>query len=206
MKNNLVDDLVSEHTKRKKYNPYKVFISWVVSITICLAIGFIVLGIQKNWKMFFMDPYLIIQNIFLIIVALSSALFAFFLSVPGHRISKKNYLLIFPFLVWLVFLVIEIIKKDDFLIGYGLSCIYDILVMGCLPGVVLFLLIKKGAILNSWVSALLLGISASTLGAWAIQFTCHNSEPFHFLIWHFLPIFIISIFCSIIGKLFIKRL
>ena len=84
--------------------------------------------------------------------------------------------------------------------GHGLVCIRDIIVFGALPGIVLLMMLRKGATLyGEWAGSFAI-LAVSALGALGTQFICKNDNSFHVLLWHFLPVAIFSVIGFLVGR------
>lgn len=87
------------------------------------------------------------------------------------------------------------------LIWNGGSCILGVGLLSAVPTIVFFVLIKKMAPTAPRLMGLILGLSAGSVGAFGIGFSCENSDPLHVLFFHLLiPAVLISGLSVILAK------
>lgn len=206
------DDLISKLSAELKpiqtiENPYIRFIKWLLASAFIVASGIALMGVREDWRIVFNSPALLAQNIIIFLNVIGSATAALVLSVPGNEKKTSTRLIIlFPILMWTLLLVIEIFFTPNFHPGNGFHCIADILLFGALPTLFLFYLVQRGAALKRGYAGLFILMSSAAMGAWAIQFTCHNDHPAHIFLWHYLPTLLLGLIGVKLGKRFIKRI
>lgn len=208
---NLIQKLSNDHKKVKPVESVPVqFLKWILISILCLLAGIGTLGLREDWQFLFKTPLLLLQNILLLISFISVGFCALNLARPGRLTIKIITLsLLTPIIMWGAVLLIMILTdsyqpQKAFKISFG--CIKDILIIGMLPGAALFFFISRGVILKRFLSGLMSTLAFLMIGAWAVQFTCHNDDPLHIVIWHFLPIIVLaligaSIYLSLSKKL-----
>lgn len=206
------DDLISKLSAeivpvRTIENFYRRFLKWLLSAFLCVSAGIALLGLREDWQTIFNNPILLAQNILILLGVIFSAATALLLCVPGSEKKLATKLLISaPLLLWASLLVFGNVQSAQFQPGLGINCIIDICVLGLIPGIFLFVLVQRGAaLMRGYVGFLALFASAG-LGAWALQFTCHNDEPAHILLWHFLPVLLLGLLGMKLGKLLLKKI
>lgn len=203
---NLIDQLSRDFRPVKPIeSALKRFVKWLFIATVCVITGISLLGLREDWKVVFQNPTLLLQNILILLGVLVSSATAIVLSVPGNeRKLIVKTLAGIPFLIWTLLLILGN-YNSSFEPGHGLSCVTEICIMGAAPGIFLFLFVRKGAVLLRGYVGWLVLLASAGLGAWAVQFTCHNDDPAHILFWHFLPILLLAFLGRSIGIAFLKR-
>lgn len=193
--NDLIDKLAKEGSNtRKKFNPVSSFCKWIVITLVSVIGGSLSLGIRGDWLKIFREPSLLLQNFVLLFGFIVTGYAAFKLSTPGQMKRKKVIaLLVTLFLFWGV-AILSMYSGDG--VGgapsFSFGCIRDILIIGGIPGAALLMFLFHGVILERVITGLVASVALLCVGAWAVQFTCHNDHPFHIFVSHFLPMIVCS--------------
>ena len=207
----LIDELVSNHSKVEPITSLKVrFLKWLIICALCLSAGISILGLREDWTTLFTTPIFLIQNLFILIGILIAGIFAIKLSVPNLTTKKSGtkFLYIFGSLWAIILFSVGILNHTslDELAKFGFGCIRDIVIIGLIPGVALFIFIRQGVVLERKLVGITSMIAAFGIGAFGVQYTCHNDGALHILVWHFLPLIILGGSGVMIGKKLIKKL
>jgi hypothetical protein len=190
-----IKGLAKENKKVKKpYEPLSNFYKWIILSLFSVVGGISSLGLRGDWVNLFSHPSLLFQNIVLLCGFLWTGYASFKLTRPGDFTRKKAILfLIIPFVLWAVALLL--ISSIGGSPSFSFGCIKDILIIGVVPGLVLLFFLFQGVVLNRFVTGLVSSAALLGVGAWGVQFTCHNDNPIHVLVSHFLPMIV----CAAIG-------
>lgn len=174
---------------------------------LCAIAGISLSGLREDWVLVFRNPYALIKNILLFVGVISTSVSALLLSIPGQVKGKFFKLFsLLPFGIWAFLLILENIIKPEFHSVRGMSCASEVIVLGVIQSIFMFVILRRAIALDrAWVGFLVL-ISAAGLGVWLLQFTCHNDDPAHLLVWHFLPALILGILGVFIGKKILLKL
>lgn len=208
---NLINELVSNHSKIDPIASIKMrFFKWILICGLCLGAGISMLGLREDWTTLFASPILLIQNFFILAGIFVAGIFAIKLSVPDTTNKKSGISLLYILAgLWtLILFSIGLLNHAslDELSKFGFGCIRDIVIIGIIPGVTLFAYIRQGVVLEQKLAGVMSMIAAFGIGAFGVQYTCHNDGALHILVWHFLPILILGGTGVMIGKKFIKKL
>lgn len=206
------EDLVknlSSSLKPVKTMPHPLlrFLKWLVVVAMCFGAVIPLIGLRHNIEAALLNPHFVIQAILLVTLAITSAMAAFVLSVPRTDASQwSRWFPIIPATLWagmiISDLVFAIIAKDSsaLLVDFGMACVGDILVLAMVPGVLMFIMIRKAAPTRLGWSGFLALISVAAFGALGSQFMCHKDAPMHLLLWHFLPVAAIAVLGISFGR------
>ncbi len=185
----------------------KRLLKWLGISILCISAGISLSGLREDWQLVFRSPVLLFQNVAILLGIITSAAAALLLSVPGNEKTKATkFLVIVPVVIWVLILMFGIFEEREFHPGMGVSCATDIFLFGILPGLLLFFLVRKGAALLRGYAGFLVLLASAGTGAWALQFTCHNDEPAHILLWHFFPMVVLSTLGILVGRKFLRRI
>lgn len=201
------DDLISKlSAEHKAIEPlpsfWERYLKWAAISLLCVFTGVSLFGLREDVGVISKDPRFIIQNIVILVGALMCSALALILSVPGSEKKKAvRYLAAIPFLLWL-FLLFGAAPQKGFYPGIGMGCAGEVFSLGIVPGILLLMIIRRGATLERSYSSFFAFMAAAALGALGVQFSCHSNNVAHLLVWHFLPV----IFLGILGVALAKRM
>jgi hypothetical protein len=209
--NDFINKLASEHSKvERSPSTGSRFFKWLLICLFSLSIGISTLGLREDWTTLFNSPILLIQNLFIFISFIMSGLVAIKLSTPGAIKGKRGKTFIYLVIsIWSLILICLGLFNGAEISNFtkvGFSCIKDIIIIGIIPGMALFFFILQGVLLKRSLASFLAMLSAFGLGAFGVQFTCHNDDPIHIFMWHFLPLILLSFLGMLIGKKVVKKL
>lgn len=206
--NDFIEKLSSELKPVEKLESVSVrFFQWMTVAILCLGAGLSLVGVREDWDVVFRNPLLLAQNISILLGVVSSSVAALALSVPGKASRKTAAMLVaLPFSIWVFVLILSFAITPNFSPRIGIGCMTDISVLGLIPALLLFYFVKKGATLFRGFMGFLVLLSAAGLGAWAVQFTCHNDDPAHIIIWHFIPVLVLGGLGLWIGNRIFRRI
>lgn len=173
--------------------PWLRAIAWSGAAILSAAAGVAIFGVRSDIAIVIRQP----EFVWLAVVVLATAAFAvtaaLVLAVPGAErspILRGSTLLLAG--LWAVMLVDAIVRT-----GHGFAAVADWYVcfvrvtgMALVPAVLLFGMLRRAAPLRiAWTSGLAT-MSATAVGAVAIQFICPLSDPGHALLGHFGPLIV----------------
>lgn len=209
--NNLIDELVADHKRVKSVPSIKVrFFTWAFICFLCLATGVSLLGLREDWEILFQHPLLLTQNITILLGVFVSGALGIRLSQPGGTSKKKVKKVLYGLsIIWILILLgIGTLSNAslDELGQFGFGCIKDILIIGGIPGIALFFFIQQGIVMERKITGFIAMVASFGLGAYGVQFTCHNDGALHILVWHFFPLILLGCSGVFFGQFFLKKL
>ena len=201
----LISSLSEKNTPAPEIRPpFARFVLWLLAALFSVGAGIAVFGLRHDHGDLLSDPVHIAQSIFSMLLAASSALSAFFLSVPDR---SRRWTTVVPAggaFLWLIAIVVSLYGTEHADGGLGFSCVRDILVLAAPPGLVLFIMLRRAAPLRPGKVSLFAALAVAALGALGTQFICTNDDPLHILIWHYVPVFVVGWFGVALGHKILK--
>jgi hypothetical protein len=137
-------------------------------------------------------PVYVIELVFFAGAALISAALALRSAVPGRTLSASEAT-IAGTLVLAGTIVFTIARPMDtsYTLGdfarSGLRCACETVMLGALPWLSLWWMVRRGAPMSAWLSGLLVGAGALLFSFAVMRIACPIDEPLHLLTWHLLP-------------------
>lgn len=183
--NQLVNDLRPE-PDRSKVVP--VFFRWV-AVFVLLVLGSMavsqLLSPERRLVDLLIDPSFFMA----MIPAVTSAIWAILLTLPGRKTSHWQVGTFVMFLIWGGYLGYDILNGSGAKIQQSMNgvCILDVFILAILPLTVLFMLLRKRFILNKEMVVIALALTASLTGAACAGIICSEHASIHILQEHFVP-------------------
>ncbi|MEZ4815550.1 MAG: NrsF family protein [Bdellovibrionota bacterium] len=203
----LISKLSSEHKRVEVLPPFwKRYLRWSLISVLCVFTGVSLVGIREDWVELFKSTSMLLQNLAILLGALLASALALLLSVPGSEKNKLlRYLVPLPFVLWAIVLLVRGLEAPSFYPGIAMGCAAEIFSLGFIPGILLLVIVRRGATLHRGKASFFVFMAAAALGAFGAQFSCHNDDPFHLLFWHFMPVLIIGILGVALAKKLLKK-
>ena len=197
-------------------SPFVRWSAWTLTAFAAGAIVTIVLGLLPSLRPVVdapvRDPGFLLAAIVTGGLALAAAGGAFVLSVPGaarDRIARVTPLL--AAIAWAALLWTRLVTIGDPLPQIAATpwhpvCIFLILSVSAIPGVALFVMLRRAAPLRMRWTGALAALAVLALGALGTQFVCPINAPAHQLVWHFVPVIVLMSVGLVLGaRVFDRR-
>lgn len=184
---------------------WKRIFRWICVALASLLVSIALLGTRENLGIAVRDGMWWLHTILMALLAISSAISAFVFSVPGKDRSKViRWAPLFSLLAWALAVFGGAFQSSQGA-GVGLMCLKDIMVIGAIPGMALFVMIMQGVVFKRPLAGVYCFLAIAALGSLGTQFICMSDSPLHLLVWHFLPVFLLGLIGSFVGKFLFKR-
>ena len=195
---NLIDSLADDLKPSPPLSsPVKRSFTWLLASLLCIGAGISLIGLRSDLAAFVMDPIFMLETVATLIIAAVAVIGAFVLSIPGSNQGPLvRWLVGAPIAIWLIQISGRWIFSEEVAPHYffwkGYVCSTEILALGILPGVMLYLMIRQAAPVKLGWTGALAAVAVTAMSAFAVQFTCSLNDPLHLLAWHVMPIFAIG--------------
>jgi hypothetical protein len=155
-------------------------LAWVISHT------------TNNFVARLAHPAYVIEIVFFATAAIICAALALKSAIPGRILSAKEVTMAASLAMagTVVLVMAQPIATSDSLGDFarnGWRCAVSTVLLGALPWLGLWWLVKRGASMSSWLSGLFAGAGALLFSFAVMRIVCPIDEPLHLLIWHLLP-------------------
>ena len=179
---------------------------WTAAAVSMTALGVIVIGPRADVLTAIYQPTFVALAVATLGTALLSAAGAFVLSVPGIERSPLQRAV--PLLaggVWALVLVVLLTTGGDpvqriLALPFHWACVIEIVGLSIVPSWVLFVMLRRAAPLRRAWSAAFATLAAVALAAVATQVICPLDDPAHQLVGHLLPVALLSLSGTIVGR------
>jgi hypothetical protein len=77
-------------------------------------------------------------------------------------------------------------------LAFAWHCLYKTTSVALVPGIVLFLMVRRGAPMRAGWAGLLATLATVSMGVLGANIICPNDRPLHMLLWHVLPLMLFA--------------
>jgi len=169
---------------------------WLAFAFLYVGIGMVLIGTRQDLRQAALAPAFLLQAFLPLFFSLAASALAFTLGIPGEQSRWHRIISIFSLLVCALFLSYFVFAAHTFDPGNGFNCVRNILFLAAPPALFFFYLLKKMAPLQKNLASFAAFTGAAALASSATRLICPDSDPLHFLIWHFLPVISLGILGS----------
>jgi len=210
----LIDSL-SKDLQPVRRLPAPVARAFILSLTaLVLVTGMISFlgGPRADWVSVLQKPIFISGDILMLVAGFLSAIAAFTLAVPDTKIRKPVIVLLCTAtVIWVVIcltavasLTAQSFHAEVTDIGKSAACFKALIFMSALPLAISFTMALRAApVWRGW-TGYALTLSMASFGAFGMRFFCPSDSSAHLLLWHFLPVVILSVLGSVLGRIILR--
>jgi hypothetical protein len=167
--------------------------------------GIALTGLRSDIQNIVLTASFITQSLALILLAILSTVSALQMSIPSLTKSVSQNIVLGTLAFWVMTLLYLLINSNSPFAGWGFSCSTEILLNSVVPAAVIFFMVSKAATLNRISTGWLILTAGAAFGAIATQFSCNSDDALHLLVWHTLPVVVIGLVGTLIGKFILKK-
>ncbi len=84
-------------------------------------------------------------------------------------------------------------------ISFAWHCVYKTTSVATVPGVVLFLMVRRAAPMRAAWAGLLAILATAAVGVLGANIICPNDRPWHMLLWHVVPLMLFAALGAALG-------
>jgi hypothetical protein len=211
----LIRDLARDAGPVKRLLPLRArFAIWLGFAGLYLVGGVLLLGIRPDLAEQLTSFSFLIQAVLSAATAVLSASSAFALSVPGAERPRWTRLaplvVLVVWVAWMLYRMVSFVSDPAIWImvisEYSLDEIGIGLSLASVPGVSLFLAVRRAAPLRPlWAGGFSL-IAAGSLASLGGQLTCTSPCPIHAVVLHLTPMLAVGLLGVVAGALLLRRL
>ncbi len=207
----LIDQLASEGPQKPLPRPMKQVLFWLAGTFVWLGATAWYSGFRSDLLGKLVDPLYITELGLLFGMAFSSAIAALCLSRPdGYQKPWVKYIPFAFILPWAAAAFSGATGDITFTsICHSMTlgqfdCPWHILLFSAPPGVVMFLIIKRGAPIQCYWAGSMATWSVTSFGYLCMRLVEQNDNPAHLIVWHALPIVLICMMGMMLGKILLR--
>lgn len=171
---------------------------WLVVAVASLVVVMLWMGVRRDLGDAAERIGFALEATLLLLTAVSASVGALLVSTPGAGISPRvrwvpvalGLLSIFLAAGELAYAAVS--GGPTGTITFAWHCVYKTTTVALLPGIVLFVMVRGGAPLQTVWAGLLALLATAAIGVLGANIICPNDRPMHMLLWHLLPLMLFA--------------
>jgi hypothetical protein len=208
----LIHDLAADAAPVRPLRPVPARVAgWLVLAVASLAVVMMMMGVRRELGDAADRLDFTLEAALLLLTAVSAVIGALVVSIPGAADAK-------PYVRWIpvafgVACVVLAAGEVGYaaLIGapigrltFAWHCMFKTTSVATVPGVVLFLMLRRGASLRTGWAGLLAVLATAAIGVLGANIICPTDRPLHMLLWHVMPLMVFAAAGAGLGKWLLK--
>lgn len=195
----LIQQLAGEATPVRPLRPLVVrLIGWFAVAVLSLVGVMLLMGVRRELGDASDRADFAFEALLLVVTAISAAAGALVISVPG---AERSPLVRWVPAVAAVVCVVWALGELAFAAATGAPtgrltfawhCVYKTTSVAAIPGVALFLMVKRAAPMHAAWAGLLSVLATTAMGVLGANIICPNDRPLHMLLWHVVPMVVLT--------------
>ena len=211
MNEEFIKELAGQGAKKPTYQPKQQMFFWSVVMLFYAIVIFLTLGIRPDLSQKIQEPFFRLELFLIFITSLSAGFAASFLALPDS--NQKNSIKWIP-IISLLLLCLVISHQyfqwrglvfSVFCSGLNYKCTLSIIAFSIIPSLIFFVILYRGATLNSVLAGFMIGLCGGTFSYLLLRLIHETEDVTHLFLWHFSPVFLVTLISMIAAKLVIKR-
>lgn len=203
----LIIQLAADARPVRALAPPSARLAWWAALAIVVsALGVVAIHARSDLATALQRPDYLTRAATTIATALLSAAIAFVLSVPGRERSRYQRAL--PFLAggsWVLCLGVLLAQGGDSIarltaLPINPLCIYQIVALSAVPGIALFVMLRRAAPLQPGWNAWFGSLATLAAGAAATQLICPVDDASHQLVGHVAPVVVLTAIVAVAAR------
>lgn len=187
----------AQPVRRLRPLPYRVA-GWAVLAAVSLGVVLILRGTRRDLGNAVGQADFALEASLLILTAISAAIGALILSVPGaERSARVRWLPLIAASASVLWAVGELIVAaatgaPTGRLTFAWDCVYKTSSIAAVPSVALFFMVRRAAPLQAGWAGLLAILATASVGVLGANVICPNDRPLHMLLWHVAPLMVFA--------------
>lgn len=180
---------------------------WLGVVAAVFTLALAVVGLRADMAARLVNADFQIQIVLLGVAALAAAAVSLWLAVPRLVLSKRAWVLLALALFGFVTVVASYGLRADvgiWNVYAHRACLLDVLALSAVPMLALLWLLHRGATTYKTLAALAAGGAAGVAAMLASLFVCGNDSAVHLLQGHALPVLLVAVFTTIVGRILLR--
>lgn len=202
----LIQELVSDAQPVQRLRPIAVRVAgWAALAAVSLGVVMMLMGVRRDLGDAFDKADFAFQAALLILTALSAAVGALVVSVPGaERTAWVRWAPIAAGVACVLWVAGELglaaaTGAPTGRLTFAWHCVYKTASVAAVPGVALFLMVRQAAPLRAAWAGLLAVLATAAVGVLGANSICPIDRPLHMLVWHVAPLMLFAALGAALG-------
>ncbi|MGQ0733221.1 MAG: NrsF family protein [Acidobacteriota bacterium] len=176
-------------------------LGWIVLVAGSFGVVVSVMGTRADLAAVATSPTFAFEAALLIVTALSAAVGALVVSVPGaERTVLVRWAPVMAGIAAVLWVIGDLAASvtagaPELRFTFGWSCVWKTASVGAVPGTALFAMVRQAAPLRAGWAGLLAVLATAAVGVLGANVICPSDRPLHLLLWHVGPLMV----CAALG-------
>jgi hypothetical protein len=195
----LIQELAADARPVQRLRPVAVRVAgWSLMAGISLGAVMMLMGVRRDFGDALDQADFAFEAALLIVTALSAAVGALVVSVPGaERTTLVRWVPVIAGVSCVLWAVGELMMASATgaptgQLTFAWHCVYKTASVAAAPGVALFIMVRKAAPLRAGWAGLLAVLATAAVGVLGANTICPNDRPLHMLLWHVAPLMLFA--------------
>ncbi len=211
MNEQFIKELARQGAKKPTYQPKQQMFFWSAVMVIYAIAIFLTLGIRPDLSQKIQDPFFRLELFLIFVTSVSAGYAASVLGLPDS--NQKNSIKWIP-IISLVLLCLVIVHQyfewRDLVFSIFCSgnykCAFSIVTFSIVPSLIFFVILYRGATIHSKLAGFMIGLCGGTFSYLILRLIHKTEDVTHLFLWHFIPVFLVTLISMIAAKLVMKRI
>ena len=207
----LIQELVSDARPVTRIQPIaRRLLAWVVLAAVSFGVVLFLMGVRRDLGDSTDRADFAFEAALLIITAMSAAVGALVVSVPGaERSPMVRWAPIIAAAASVLWAAGELVYAaasgaPTGRLTFAWHCVYKTACVGAVPGIALFLMVRRAAPMHAMWAGLLAVLATAAVGVLGANVICPNDRPLHMLLWHVAPLMLFAAIGAALGTWLLK--
>jgi hypothetical protein len=195
----LIQQLVSDGRPVRRLRPIAMRLAgWVVLAAVSFGVVLFLMGVRRDLGGDLDRADFAFEAALLIVTAMSAAIGALVVSVPGaERSAAVRWTPVIAAVATVLWAAGELVYAaatgaPTGRLTFAWHCVYKTTCIAAIPGFALFLMVRRAAPLRAAWAGLLAILATAAVGVLGANVICPNDRPLHMLLWHVAPLLVFA--------------
>ena len=185
-------------------------LGWVVLAAVSFGVVLFLMGVRRDLGDGSDRADFAFEAALLIVTALSAAVGALVISVPGaERSPVVRWAPVIAAAASITWAVGELVYAASVgaptgRLTFAWHCVWKTTAVGAVPGIALFLMVRRAAPMHAAWAGMLAVLATAAVGVLGANTICPNDRPLHMLLWHVAPLMLFAAIGSALGTWLLK--
>jgi hypothetical protein len=202
----LIRELAAGAAPVRRLRPVALRVAgWAVLAAVSLGAVMMLMGVRRDLGDALDQADFAFEAALLIITALSAAVGALVISVPGaERTALVRWAPVIAGVSCVLWAAGELVMASATgaptgRLTFAWHCVYKTASVAAVPGVALFVMVRQAAPLRAGWAGLLAVLATAAVGVLGANTICPNDRPLHMLLWHVAPLMLFAALGAALG-------
>lgn len=208
----LIDQLVRDAAPVRRLRPVGVrLLAWLVVAVLSFGVVLLLMGVRRELGDSVDRADFAFEAALLILTALSAAVGALVVAVPGaERSSLVRWVPVVMAVASVGWAAGELafaaaVGEPTGQLTFAWHCVYKTASVAAVPAAALFVLVRRAAPLRAAWAGLLALLATAAVGVLGANVICPNDRPLHMLLWHVAPLMLFAALGAALGGWLFRR-